>query len=266
VDGIGNCTPSGSSPTAKAYSRFMAFTNTPDYTYVGADLSQAFNNLNTNGYAGAGNGNLESAYNYPTNQRPYINTVQRHVLFPHKKYLVIYDSFKTTKSATFQWKWNIMEPTALVDTNNCSFTYTTTNFFNHSNVTVYVKHIVDPTKLSMMNLVGTNYAVINPFSGEDLTSQTTAINGPRWNNTIWTYNKAKSTNWHFLSVVFPAKWGQAAPTITRIDDYTVRVQDGVNDDTITFNGNANATYSVTTTGGGVSRLSPPPFPPTVSPQ
>lgn len=258
VDGIGDCTPSGGNPTAKAYSRFMAFTNTPDYTYVGADLTYAFNNLNTNAFAGAGNGNLESAYNFPTNARPYVSQVQRHVLFPHKKYLVIYDSLKTTTNATFQWKWNIMEPTAVVDTNNCAFTYTATNAFNLSNVTVYVKHIVDPTKMSMMNLVGSNYAAINPFTGEDLNSQTVGTDGPRWNSTVWIYNKAKTTNWHFLSVVFPVKWGGNAPTITRLDDYTVRVQDGITDDTITFNGNANATYSVTTTGGGgVSRLSPP---------
>jgi hypothetical protein len=256
VDGIGNSTPTGQNPTAKWYSRFLAFTNTPDYTYVGADLSQAFNNYNTNSFAGGGLGNLEYNYNYLTNQRPYISSVQRHVLFPHKKYLVIYDSFKTTTNASFQWKWNIMEPTAVVDTNNCSFTYTATNFFNGSNVTVYVKHIVDPAKMSMMNLVGTNYAVINPFTGENLTSITSVIDGPRWKDTVWVSNKLKTSNWHFLSVVYPAKWGQPAPIITRIDDYTVRVQDGTYDETITFGNTANSDYTVTTAGVS-SRPAPP---------
>jgi hypothetical protein len=167
-------------------------------------LSQAFNNYNTNNFSGGGNGNLEQAYNYPTNARPYISSEKRQVLVPHKKYLVLYDSFKTTTNASFQWKWNIMEPTAVVDTNNCSFTYTATNFFNGSNVTVYVKHIVDPTQMSMLNLVGTNYDVINPFSGENLTPFTTVFNGPRWKDTVWISNKTKTNNWHFMSVVFPA--------------------------------------------------------------
>jgi len=266
VDGIGNCTPSGQNPTAEWYSRLITFTNTPDYTYVGADLSQAFNNWNTNRYAGGGNGNLESAYNNSTNQRPYIVSVQRHVVFPHKKYLVLYDTFTTTTNASFQWKWNVMEKTVVADTANCAFTYTATNFFNNSNVTVYVKHIVDPTMMTMKNLVGTNYAVINPFSGENLTVDTTDINGPRWNNSIWVYNTTKTTNWHFMSVVFPVKWGQPAPTITRIDDNTVQVQQGGDNDTITVDPTTSPpTFTLDLSGPSLGTHPAPPSDLRVSP-
>jgi hypothetical protein len=260
VDGIGNSTPIGQNPTADCYSHFTAFTNTADYTYVAADLSRAFNNYNTNGNAGSGNGNLEAAYNLSTNLRPYIVSVQRQALFPHKKYLVVYDSFQTTTNASFQWKWNIMEPTAVVDTNNCAFTYTATNFFNNSNVTVYVKHIVDPAKMTMLELKGTNNAVINPFSGENLTSQTTLVDGPRWNDNIWVYNTTKTTNWHFMSVIYPVKWGQDAPTITRVDDNTVRVQQGTDDDTITVDPSTQPpTFTINLSGPslGPTRIGPP---------
>lgn len=261
VDGIGNCTPVGQTdPTADWYSRLITFTNTADYTYVGADLSQAFNNWNTNGYAGAGNGNLEAAYNNSTNRRPYIVSVQRHVVFPHKKYLVLYDTFTTTTNASFQWKWNVMEKTVVPDIANCAFTYTATNFYNGSNVTVYVKHIVNPALMTMKDYVGTNYAVINPFSGEDLTSQTPTIDGPRFNNSIWVYNNTKTTNWHFMSVIYPVKWGQPAPTITRIDDNTVQVQQGSDNDTITVNpATSPPTFTLNLNGPnlGGSPLSPP---------
>ena len=260
VDGIGNCTPSGQNPTSEWYSRFIMFTNTPDYTYVGADLSKAYNNLNPDDDAGAGLGNLEAAYNVPANTRPYITSVQRHVVFPHKKYLVLYDTFATTTNASFQWKWNVMEPTVVADTANCAFTYTTTNFFNRSNVTVYVKHIVNPALMTMQNLSGTNYACINPFSGENLNSLANLVDGPRWNNTIWVYNTTKTNNWHFMSVIYPVKWGQTAPTITRIDDNTVRVQQGTDDDTITVDPSTSPpTFTLNLSGPslGPTRLSPP---------
>jgi len=257
VDGVGNATPNGQNPTQPWYSRFTQFTNTTDYTFATADLSKAFNNINDISWAGGGNGNLEQAYNYPTNARPYISSVQRQVLFPHKKYIVLYDTFKTTTNASFQWKWNVMEPTVVADTNNCSFTYTATNFFNGSNVTVYVKHIVDPTQMSMMNLVGTNYAVINPFTAENLTAKTPIINGPRWNNTIWVSNKTRTNDWHFMSVIYPAKWGQPAPVITRIDDNTVRVQSGLNDDTITVDPSTSPpTFSIGLTGPAMGGTRP----------
>jgi hypothetical protein len=152
-----------------------------------------------------------------------------------------------------------MEPTVAADTANCAFTYTATNFFNGSNVTVYVKHIVDPTQMSMLNLVGTNYAVINPYTGENLVSATSIINGPRWNNTIWVSNNNRTNNWHFMSVVYPVKAGQPAPTITRIDDNHVRVQCGANDDTIGVDPSTSPpTFSISLTGPALGGARPAP--------
>ena len=245
IDGIGNCTPNGTDPTSDWYSRFPAFTNTPDYTFVQGDYSQAYNNSNFTSSAGGGLGNLESAYNQATNRRPYIKLVQENVLFPHKQYVVEFDSVQTTSNATVARKWNILEPTAVVNTNAISFTYTCTNFYNGSNVTVYVQHIFNPSSMTLFNGVGPNYAVSNIFTGENFSTlpYPPAANEPAWNSTIWTYNTTKTTNWHDLTVTFPTRWDQAAPTITRIDDYTVRVQQGAIDDTITFNPNYSGSYT-----------------------
>lgn len=243
VDGIGNCTPNGQNPTAGWYSRMIGFTNSTaannDYTYVGAELGQSFNNYDTNGYGGGGLGNMERFYGYSTNARPYITSVQRHILFPHHRYLVLYDQFETTKNAQFMWKWNVLETKHLVATPNAfSFQYTSTNFYNGSNVTVYVQHVANTNQLTLMNLVGTNYVMTNPFTGENLgAAPYYAPIGPLQNATEVAFNNTLTTNWHFLSVIFPVQWNDpnGAPRITRITDNTVEVQQGAFDDVISFN-------------------------------
>jgi hypothetical protein len=245
VDGIGlnNMNPAVSDPWL---ARITAFTNATDYTYASADLTKAFARTNwyTSGYQ-----NIETAfYSQATNARPYISAINRSVVFPHKKYLVIYDQMQTTQPAQFQWKWNVWGPTAVVNNNNCSFTYTCTNGYNRSNVTVYVAHIVKPTLMTMTNMTTgsqlfgndpANIGKINPFTGENYNTKAMDVYypdyyWPYWAHAIWVSNKTPATTWHFMTVVYPVRWGGAAPTITRIDDNTVRVQQGLNDDTISF--------------------------------
>lgn len=236
VDGIGNSTPNGQFPTADIYANFPYFTNSSDFTFVTSDLSRTFNNTNLTSWAGGGVLNLEHNYNFSTNQRPDVVKVTRNILFPHKKYLVVYDTFQTLTNRTFQWKWSIAEPTAVVDVNNCKFDYTVTNFYNGSNVTVHIQHIVDPTTMTLTNIFGSNSLFINPWTGEDLSSSFSATDGARATNTIWVYNKIPTKNWHFMSVIYPVQWGQPDPTITRLDDNTVVVNDNQgNVDTNTFN-------------------------------
>lgn len=230
VNGIGTMNPVDP-PCDPWYSSIIAFTNSPNFTYVAGDITKGYNRSNYN-TGGLGNMTLPF-YTYSTNQVPYVSSIQRHVLFPHKKYLVIYDRMQTTIPATFQWLWHIMQPTAVVNTNGLGFTYTCTNWYNNSNVTVYVQHIVSPSLMAFTNIVGTNLSKFDPFTGENYFGKDNDL-GPYYNSTVWAYNKTQTNNWHFLSVVYPAQWGQPAPTITRIDDYTVQVQQGTNDDVISF--------------------------------
>lgn len=270
VDGIGlnNDNPAVANPW---YSRLMAFTNTPDYTYVSADLTKAFNYTN---WSSGGYQNIQTKfYGQATNARPYIANINRSVLFPHKKYLVVYDQFQTTKPAQFQWKWNIWQPNPTVNTNACSLVYNATNVYNGSNVTVYVSHVVDPSLMTLTNMTTgkqltgidmNNIGKINPFTGENYNGSNDPYGAADyqhyWANAVWVYNKTATTNWHFMTVVYPAKWGSVPPTITRIDDNTVRVQQGPNDDTITVDPTTNPpTFTVNLTGPALSptKLSPP---------
>jgi len=218
-------------PTDAYYSKFIAFTNLPSFTYVAADITKAFNRSNFNS---GGLGNIAYPfYAFASNTVPYVANVQRHVVFPHKKYLVLYDQMQTTQPATFQWIWHIFEPTAVFNPGAASFHYTCTNNYNGSNVTVYVQHIVNPNLMAFTNVVGTSLAKFNPFTGENYMGKDDDT-GPYWNSTVWAYNRTPASNWHFMTVIYPVKWGDSPPVITRIDDYTVKVQKGGTTDTISF--------------------------------
>ncbi len=259
VDGIGVNNSSPRSPYP-VHARFDAYTNWGDGLYVRADLTYAFNL--TNNLGGGGTANLQSTLNsaarvnylQASNARPYISSIKRSILFPHNKYFVIYDELQTTRPAQFQWKWNAFPTNCTAIDANLAFNYTMTNNWpGRPNVTTYVKHIVSPNLMGVtqmvnkVNVVGTNefcYAKMNPFTGEkyNYTNDWIGVGNDYqdyyWANTFWIYNKTPTTNWHFLSVVYPVKSGETAPTITRLDDYTVRVQKGVDDDIITFNTNS----------------------------
>jgi hypothetical protein len=276
VDGIGanNPIPSVAYPVC---AKITGFTNCADYAYVASDITHA---LNITNWAGGGSGNLQSVrpnrdYLAASNARPYIVSVTRNIVFPHRKYWVIYDHFVTSQNAHFQWKWNVWSTNCTV--NGAGFTYTATNNYNSSPVAVYVQHITDPTQLMLTNLSspenprGTNnlcYAKMNPFSGESYAGTNDWYDGPSgdlqryWANTIWVQNKTATTNWHFLSVVYPVKPGQLPPTITRVDDNTVQVKQGTGSntdtDTISFDPTTQApTLNLSGPSLGSSRLAPP---------
>ncbi len=65
-----------------------------------------------------------------------------------------------------------------------------------------------------------------------------------------------------MTVIFPVKWGDTPPVITRIDDYTVKVQKTGFTDTISFTPGAyQPTVSLQLSAGP----SPPNNPPIVVP-
>jgi hypothetical protein len=230
VNGIGthmSITP----PTDPVYAWFPNYTNCPDYTYAAADITKAMARTN---FFDNGLGNMAGAfYQWASNSIPQVSKIRRHFLFPHKRYLVIYDECQTTTNSTFQFIYHIAETNSTVDTNNIAWHYTSTNIYNGSNVTTYVVPFASPTTMGLLNMYGTNYAKYNPFTKENyfgLDDDT----GPYYSSTIWVTNQTATTNWHFGFVVYPARWDQAAPTITRVSDNTVTVSDGTYSDGISF--------------------------------
>ena len=129
VDGIGSRGGVYANPVAPWYSRFTGFTNNDDFSYVGMDTTKSYPLTNLTNVQF--DRDYWPYYSYKTNARPYLTSMNRHILFPHKKYLVLYDTMTTSQPATFQWLWHYMEPTGTVNTNDCSvFSYTCTNFYN----------------------------------------------------------------------------------------------------------------------------------------
>lgn len=263
VNGIGLMNPQV--PADPIYSQLFNWTNSADFVFVAADITKAFNRSNYN-TTGLGN-QTYPFYTFASNTVPYVTNVQRAVLFAHRRYLVIFDKLQTTTNATFDWLWHIGEPTAVVNTNACSFTYTCTNAYNSSNVTVYVQHIVNPSEIGLFYGMGTNYSKTNIITGENYLG-TDLDFGPYVNSVIWVTNKAPSLNFHFMAIVFPVKWGHPAPTITRLDDNTLTVNDNEGTiDTVTVDPNYAGTitgnfYQINLaglSGGAIILYNPAPF-------
>jgi hypothetical protein len=234
VDGRGIATPNRQ-PNRSAYASIFAFTNGSDFTYAAADATCAYPHTAFN----AG-GNIPDPWmrEHSSGQLAKLTKARRHIVFPRRKYFVIYDELATTSNSTFSWLYHILEPTLTNLTSN-SFTYTCTNYFNRSNVTVYVKHIENG--VDVMNMSG-NTVRSNPVLNIDWSRY--GDTKPRA-NALWFQNKVPATNWHFLTVIYPVKGGDGAPVITRLDDYTVRVLHGDEEDVISFDAaNTNATLAV----------------------
>lgn len=226
-------------PSDQIYSKIINFTNVSsganNFTYFAGDLTLGFNRTNTI-VSGLGDASYPF-YTFASNTVPYVSSIQRHVLFPHQRYLVVYDQMKTTTNTSFQWIWHIAETNTTVDSNAMFFSYGCTNLYNHSNVTVYVQHIVDPSLMTLTFMNGTNLSKTNIVTHENYYG-TDGDTGPYYASTVWIQNKNATNDWHFMSVIFPKRWDQPVPTITRLDDYTVVVNDGAGTiDTNTFSTN-----------------------------
>ncbi len=229
VNGIGTAEPE-TGPIQPFYSRFTAFTNNTDFSYIAADLTGAYprNNFLASGWLMPS----EMTSLYSGGPLKSVTKVQRHILFMHKKYFVIYDDLAASQPAKFSWLYHVMENTlANFDATNASFTYTCTNQFNRAqSVAVNVAHITDPSLLEITDLTGTN-VYSNPITGENYYTRSDAYKRA---HAIWVSNRQPAMQFHFLSVVYPVKPGTSAPRITRLDDFTVEVTTDTEHDVISF--------------------------------
>jgi len=193
---------------------------------------------------------------------PYVAKVQRHVMFPHRKYIVLYDDLATTNNATFQWIWHTLGTNRMGS--GGSFDYTVRPYlpdwaYPWSNVTVHVFQVVNPNLLAVTNRQGAN-VYINPYTGMNLSAYATYDSVAPMTNAVWVTNITPTNQFHFMTVIYPVKPGDTDPTITRVDDYTVHVVQGANDDVISADPTTSPpTFLLNLTGPtlGNSQLSPP---------
>jgi hypothetical protein len=230
--------------------KITAFTNGSDFTYFAGEGVNAYPRVPQV----TGGDTTQEYYGYQLNPPlAHLQSVQRQVLFPRRKYFVMQDTLKSTKDCKFSWLYHVLEPT-LSNLSPNGFTYTSTNHYaGGPKVTVHVVHAAFPSGLSVTNMSGSK-SYQNPINGINY-----AWGGDphQRNHALWYSNRTPAKNWRFLTVIYPVKEGDPTPLIRRLDDFTVEVTNGAERDVISFDKNTTqpATYIVdqptaTSTGPG----------------
>lgn len=225
VRGIGNNTPAGLNETESRYAYFLQKTNAGPWVYWNSEIGPSLSRSNI--AVTGGDGNQTGTY-YANNHRPEIVSVKRAGLAIETNgvsLLFLFDQFQTAvgSNCNFQIKQNIMETNSLVvNTSGCSWTYTATNFFIGSNVTVRAALITDPATLLLTNMLGQAQSKTNPFTAQAFSSIADTSNDYR--DTLWVQNATANTNQTFFHCYAAEHWTNTTATVfTRKDDYTVAV-------------------------------------------
>ncbi len=257
INGLGECV-SQDSPDVPIYSEILAFTNAPDYVYCMADGTYTYPHVPWV----IVNGNTEPSGWFPTQYQSLLSSgtilssvtkVQRHILFVHHKYLVVYDDLAATSAKTWEWVYHVKNNT-VTNVSPGTFSYSSTvmtdnqgNVGTANQIAVYVFQVVNSSLLNSVNMSGIN-AYNNPVTGENYWSEIEGDSSLYPNslttNSIWVNNITPSTNFHFMTVIYPVSPNDTTPTITRLDDYTVAVTNGIQGDVISFNPSTTNKYSI----------------------
>src|SRR3989344_2288448 len=288
VNGLGPLNPIY--PKTPYFSRIVAFKDTADYTYTAADGVNSYPHYNysPSGYEFPCSSNITpNICSVMLNGTPppyatplsFLKKVNRHILFVHKKYFVVYDDFEAEQPATFSWLYHIpyifnitgkdangrdvytTQDTLQLDTTKMEYKYKVGNKYPDrlnriiptTNVSVQVAHITThPEEYILKDQTGSvvgNNVRSNPFTGEDYYNWSGG-GFPRA-HALWVSNKTPTNNFHFMTVIYPKNpadetAGKPDPVIERIDDYTARVTspDGTVD-VISFNPDTAAANGAT---------------------
>jgi hypothetical protein len=247
INGLGEC-DSDDGTDVPNYARIVAFTNAPDYVYVAADGTylyphvpwvQVYGDTEPTGWfppqyqSLLANGTVLSS----------VTKVQRHILFVHHQYFVIYDDLAASTNVNWDWVYHVKNGPVNNLTSGGSFNYTANVMGLNplqqmaNQISVYVFEVVNPSLLTTTNMYGTN-AYDNPITGEHyyslVMSDSTLYPNDLTSNSIWVSNITPTNRFHFMTVIYPVPPGGAPPQITRLDDYTVAVTNGGQGDVISF--------------------------------
>ena len=169
---------------------------------------------------------------------PYLRRFRRHLLFMRDKYVVVFDDLATGADhpARFSWLWHVKQDGEVkYDPRTARVVY------QAGEVKVLLQHIAHPDGLKYHYAKGLD-GMKNPLTGEDFTKQrytVRAMESPRYAQRFpahhfWFTNSAPTSNFGFLTVIYPVKPGGEDPKITRLDDLSVKVEAGGNVDIISF--------------------------------
>ncbi len=162
---------------------------------------------------------------------PYLRRFVRHVLFVRGRYFVIFDDLETEPGhpARFTWLYHFA-PAAKVSFDSARFRIS----YAIGKTRVTLAHICRPEDLQFEDRQGVD-GLRNPLTGRDfLTRWREYGRGVLFAHNFWITNRTPATQRQFLAVIYPYRSGAPAPQITRINDHTVRVEDGERVDVLTF--------------------------------
>jgi len=189
-----------------------AFSKGNDYTYWAGDATDAYQAV------------------------PYLKRFIRHVLFVKDRYFVIFDDLQTDQAnpARFQWLYHFYPEVELkFDQDKFQFDY------QIGRTCVKLAHIAGPEDLTFMDRQGMD-GLVNPITGTDYREKWQDVARdkgrrlPLFAHNLWISNRTPVAEQHFLAVIFPYRQGESAPDITRLDDFTVRIESSDISDVISF--------------------------------
>ena len=160
---------------------------------------------------------------------PYLRRFRRHVLFVKDKYFVIFDDLATDpdhEASKFQWLYHIYPDASLeIEGDKAQFGY------QIGETHVKVKHIASSDDLVYEDRIGLD-GLVNPITGEDY--RQFGKGEILFQHNIWVSNAFPANKFQFLTVVFPYRDADPEPTITGLDDMTVKIQYGSETEIISY--------------------------------
>jgi hypothetical protein len=263
VNGYGSCQPPDTD-LYPFYSRIFGYEKTSDLVYMAADGTNGYPTRSYTCNLGDANDSIfSSVYTGAPLASVGLQRVNRHVLFVKDKYFVVYDDFASQQPATFTSLFHVLENTLTPDFSNGAFSYTSNiqkalpaaSVLNVNAVTqpvtVKVQYINSPDSLNIQDQNGSQAAANPIISAENYGLSGEAL--PRA-HAIWTSNATKATSFHIMTVIYPIKPGDPAPTISSLNDFTAEVTDSSGSDVISFD--RNSAPDTTTILVDLSQLTP----------
>ena len=240
VDGIGQ-TITQESRRAGYRGVLLAYKEGDNYTYWMGDATNAYPRRTEIARHGGWSSKTQIDYDdtlFGEKGAPKLERFRRHFLFMRDKYLVIYDDLKTApeRPSRFSWRYRVLPKTDVIyHPESGRLTYTL------GDVQVILQHIASPQGLEFLDLQDLDQYK-NPITGMDyLQNKWVARDMKRADyrkkvcrHNFWFTTKEPHSDYHFLTVVYPVQPGTAPPVITRLDDYTVKVEKDGDTDIISF--------------------------------
>ncbi len=227
VDGLGQSQGRSKQPVP-VIARLIAYQNTTDITYWCGDATLAYPRQPHEPRHWWGR--LSDIYEHRDVR--HLKRFNRHVLFMHNKYFVIFDDLEAAQPTSFTWLYHIQpEGPFQLDAKTGSFTY------HIDSVRVDIAHLLGAGQLSIHDMQGED-GLKNPLTGEDYTEDWKNREGDKpfdVAHNIFITNQKPQTRWRFLSIIVPTPPGvQTDHNIERLDDLTVRITAFGKTDIISF--------------------------------